>query len=343
MIALCALLFLAAPGPQAPAPQAPAAASATPAPSSPPATPAPADAFVVANPAETLRQAKNNFDYGNYTSAAQMTDQLLGSRQLDRTADQLEAYRILGLSRFFLKQTAPAQNAFLNLLALDPDYQLDPFYVPPQAIAFFESVRTDNQALLQPIRERRRATREAQRQEEAARQKLLAQTRPGEAEPKVTVVNVWRQEQHSPLLALVPFGAGQFQNGSPRLGWTLLATEGALAGTSIFCYAWYETHRLPDGNFTSADYSSAFAVRDAQIGTGAAFFAAWAFGIGEAFYHFRATVTVKEENTTPATAPANSQTPAPPAPAPSPPGPSAPQAAIVPIPGGAAGTLMLRF
>jgi len=324
MIALWPLLLLAAPPPSG----APPAAAA---PSSPAAASAPAEPVVVANPAETLRQAKNNFDYGNYTSAAQMTDQLLTSRQLDRAADQQEAYRILGLSRFFLKQTAPAQNAFLNLLALDPDYKLDPFYVPPQAIAFFESVRTDNQALLQPIRDRRRATREAQLQEEAARQKLLAQTKPGEAEqPKVTVVNVWRQTQHSPLLALLPFGTGQFQNDSLKLGWTLLATEGVLAGTSIFCYAWYESHRLQDGNFTSADYGNAFLVRGVQIGTGAAFFAEWAFGVGEALYHYRPTVTVKEESTAPA--PGASGT-----------GGSAPQAAIVPIPGGAAGSLSFRF
>ena len=332
MIALFPLLLLAA---DPPTPPAAAVAPAT-APAAAPAPTAPSEPFVVANPAETLRQAKNTFDYGNYNSAAAMTDQLLASKQLDRAADQQEAYRILGLSRFFLKQTAPAQNAFLNLLALDPDYQLDPFYVPPQAIAFFESVRTDNQALLQPIRERRRATREAQRQEEAARQKLLSQTKPGEAEAKVTVVNVWRQSQHSPLLALLPFGAGQFQNDSPRLGWALLATEGALAGTSIFSYAWYETHKLPDGNFTSSDYSSAFVVRGVQIGTGAAFFAFWAFGVGEAFFHYKSTVTVKEENTTPTTAPAAN-------PAPSPPPASAPQAAIVPIPGGAAGSVMFRF
>jgi hypothetical protein len=336
MIALVPLVLLAAPPPGAAPPPASTPAAAT-------AAPGPAEPFVVANPAETLRQAKNTFDYGNYASAAQMTDQLLTSRQLDRAADQEEAYRILGLSRFFLKQTAPAQNAFLNLLALDPDYQLDPFYVPPQAIAFFESVRTDNQALLQPIRDRRRATHEAQLQEEAARQKLLSQTKPGEAEqPKVTVVNVWRQTQHSPLLALLPFGAGQFQNDSLKLGWTLLATEGVLAGTSIFGYAWYETHRLPDGNFTSSDYSNAFIIRGVQIGTGAAFFAEWAFGVGEALYHYRPTVTVKEESTAPAPAAAPATAPAPSGP-PSGAGGSAPQAAIVPIPGGAEGSLSFRF
>ena len=32
---------------------------------------------------------------------------------------------------------------------------------------------------------------------------------------------------------MIPFGAGQFQNDQPALGWTLLGTEAALAGVSI--------------------------------------------------------------------------------------------------------------
>jgi hypothetical protein len=36
-------------------------------------------------------------------------------------------------------------------------------------------------------------------------------------------------EDHSRLIALVPFGAGQFQNGNRVLGWGFLGTEGALA------------------------------------------------------------------------------------------------------------------
>jgi hypothetical protein len=39
-------------------------------------------------------------------------------------------------------------------------------------------------------------------------------------------------EPHSRLLALVPFGAGQLQNGEKTLGWTLLASEGALLATT---------------------------------------------------------------------------------------------------------------
>jgi hypothetical protein len=331
MIALCSLLLLTAapPGPTAASPSA----------SAPAAAPTPA-----ASPAEALRQAKNTFDYGNYTSAAAMADQLLGSRQLDRAADQLEAYRILGLSRLFLYQTLPARDAFLNLLSLDPDYQLDPFYVPPQAIAFFERVRTDNQALLQPIRERRRATQEAQRQEEAARQDLLAQTQAG-AQGKVRVVNL-RVERHSPLLALLPFGAGQFQNGSPKLGWTLAISEAVLGATSVACYLWIfgkgqaeipstgsdgvtVTTIVPTQGgqyFAQSDIGTARTLLDVQISTGAAFFALWAYGIGDAFLHFNSTVTARDDDG-PAASPAR-------------PGP---QAAVLPVPGGAVGSLRLSF
>ncbi|MHB8416478.1 MAG: hypothetical protein ACYDCL_00270 [Myxococcales bacterium] len=305
---------------------------AAPAPAPPPA--ARAEPAALQNPVEALRQAKNSFDYGSYEQAAKLAEQLVETHALERPQDEIEAFRLLGLARYFQHQAVPARDAFVNLLSLDPDYQLDPFYVPPQAIAFFESVRSDNQALLQPIRERRRAAQEALRLEEEARQKLLTQMKTPPEVPKIKLVNV-RVERHSPAIALLPFGAGQFQNGNPKLAWALLIPEAVLAATSVLCYSWYLLHRLPDGNFDAQDYNAAIAVRAVQISAGGAFLGLWAFGAGEALYHFNSTVTVREEEAAPQTPP---QQPAKPAPS----GPAV-KAAIGPIPGGAMGSLAVRF
>ena len=295
-----------------------------------PAAPAKADpAPTVQNPSEALRQAKNSFDYGSYEQAAKLAEQLIDTHALERPQDQIEAFRLLGLSRYFEHQPAPARDAFLNLLSLDPDYQLDPFYVPPQAIAFFEGVRTDNQALLQPIRQRRREAQQALQLEEEARKKLLTQARAPPEEAKVKLVNV-RVERHSPAIALLPFGAGQFQNGNPKLAWGLLVPEAVLGATSVFGYAWYLLHRLPDGNFEPQDYSAALAMRAVQISSGAAFFGLWAFGAGEALWHFNSTVTVREED-------APAQPAAKPAPG------ASIKASLGPIPGGAMGSVAVRF
>ena len=44
---------------------------------------------------------------------------------------------------------------------------------------------------------------------------------------------VLRYERHSLVVALVPFGAGQFQNGERSKGWWFLGAESALAAISL--------------------------------------------------------------------------------------------------------------
>lgn len=237
---------------------------------------------------EKLRQARANFDYRNYGPAADLAQELIDSRALERTSDQIETYRILGLSRFFQGRTEEARIAFINLLSLDPDFQLDPFYVPPQAVAFFERVRADNQSLLQPIRERRRAAQEALRQEEEARARLLNQGQA--AQPQIIREQVVRP---SPAVALLPFGVGQFQNGDTGLGVAFAVTEAVAAITSVSCYVWVESQRSSSGYFPSSVYSTAVTVRDVQIATGIAFFVLWAGGAVEAVLNLKAPTVVR--------------------------------------------------
>jgi hypothetical protein len=107
----------------------------------------------------------------------------------------------------------------------------DPLSFPTDAIDFFIDPRArlrdtlNAQAQERAKREaERRAREEEQKRREAARLALLERMA---SEEKVTSV-------HSRWIALVPFGAGQFQNGKPGLGWALLTTESVmLAATAI--------------------------------------------------------------------------------------------------------------
>ena len=305
----------------------------------------PAGGAVAATPTELLKQAKANFDYGNYPQAAAICARLLAGRELERSQEQVEAYRLLGLSRYFLHDPEGAHEAFLNLLSLDPDFQLDPFYVPPPAVALFEKVRTDNQTLLQPIRDRRRAAQEQLRLEEVARQRLLAQA--GLPPPTVRIVHE-QLERRNPAIALLPLGIGQFQNGERTLGFVLAGAEAATLATSFVSYSWFQGHRIQDGTFDPSLQSTAIAVRALQIGTGAAFFGLWAFGVGEALWHFNGTVIVKTEEDDGASppSPTDRQSPSPPSAPPSAPAraPAAPvHVSIAPLPDGVAGSISLNF
>ncbi len=269
---------------------------------------------------DKLRQARANFDYRNYGPAADLAQELIDSRALERTPDQIEVYRILGLSRFFQGRTEDARIAFINLLSLDPDFQLDPFYVPPQAVAFFERVRTDNQSLLQPIRERRRAAQEALRQEEEARARLLNKG-PSNVPPQIIREEV---ERPSTALALLPFGVGQFQNRDTGLGIVFATTEAAAAITSIACYIWVESQRSSSGFYPSSVYSTAVTVRDVQVATGIAFFGLWAAGAVEAVLTMRPPTVVRVPEGTTESKPAV-------------------RASIVPTASGARGALAVDF
>ena len=251
------------------------------------------------SPQDQLKQASATYDYGNYAAAAEQLDRLTQARVLEHPQDQIEAYRLLGLARFFSKQTEEARRAFLNLLSLDPDFQLDPLYVPPQAVAFFEGVRHDNQPLLEPIRERRRATQQAIAQEEVARQRLLAQG--GPTTGPTTVVRE-RVDRPSAPLALLPFGIGQFQNGNRGLGTAFAVAETLALASSIGCYLWVESQRSSDGTYTPALYPTARALEAVQIATATGFLGLWVLGATEALWNLRPATVVREDEPSPAPA-----------------------------------------
>src|SRR5262249_10886905 len=163
--------------------------------------------------------------------------------------------------------------------------------------AFFETVRRNNKDLLDPIRLRRRATQEASAQEEAARQRLLT-LGAGTAPRTVTIRE--RVEKPSVWLALVPFGAGQFQNDNLGLGLTFLLTEAATLATNIGCYFWIEGLRGPDGFYSGSNYQTALAARTTQIVSISAFGGLAVGGVIEALIARKPPhVVVEEDNSAP--------------------------------------------
>jgi hypothetical protein len=113
-----------------------------------------------------------------------------------------------------------------KLLLARPEYEPDPLRFPQEVINFFIDTRTK---IIDRINEAKaaaaRAAQEAHDREVAEKARaakrlaLLEQLASQEVEV----------ERHSRLFALLPFGAGQFQNGSSTLGWLFLSSESALA------------------------------------------------------------------------------------------------------------------
>ncbi len=298
LAALCAAIGLPARAQELPAaaPTSPAAAApeaALPA----PRPPRPAEGVKATTPLEALQRARQAFEYGDYT----LVERLLKPQapSIENAALRAEAWRLLGLAYFYQSKNQAATASFIELLNLEPDEELDPFYVSPRAISFFEQVKSGAEEALRPIRERKRAEAEERRrvaEEEAtarkqreleAEERRLTALRPPIMERRVVQREFW--------VTMMPFGVGQMQNGDQSLG-TALATSEIIAGaTSAGSALLIEALRTQStGKFSDSSYLIASRLQAAKwIGAGI-FYALWVGGAVHAVVRYRPESTPTE-------------------------------------------------
>jgi len=157
----------------------------------------------------------------------------------------LKELSLLSQARMYLGAVLIAQNkrdaaheVFEKMILEDPAFEPDPLSFPGDVINQFfdvrgqlqEKIRTSAQNAARLEAERRARAEDDRRKQEAwlAKVKQMAQ------EEKITVRN-------NRLVAFLPFGAGQFQNGDTVLGWTFLVSESALViatGITLPMYAY---------------------------------------------------------------------------------------------------------
>jgi hypothetical protein len=280
---------------------------------------------------DLLKNARNTFEYGDYDHACNLAENLLASHQLVEERDLVEAYKIAGLANFFLNRLDTARRHLVSLLSVDPDYAMDPFLVPPAAVAFFDGVKRDNEALLEPLRQRRKAMAEQERLAEEARRKLLEENLMRQMEPNRPVL-VERVEVHTLLPNFVPFGAGQFAEGRTAMGALFAGTQLAGLATSVACFAKIESLRNPFGRYAAADVGTVENLATAKWAGLGLFGASVVLGIADSLVNYQPTTRRIE---------ALAQPPSHPSPAPAAPGsPSLPH--TLPVDAPAPHTQILR-
>lgn len=258
---------------------------------------------------DLLKNARNTFEYGSYEEASRLAESLLASHQLSEERDLVEAYRISGLANFYLSRPEAARRQFVALLSVDPDYAMDPFLVPPAAVAFFDGVKRDNESLLLPIRERRKAMLEQEKLAEEARRRLLDENLRRQIDPDRPIM-VQRVETHTFLTNFVPFGAGQFQENRPVAG-TLLASAQVLGlATFAFSFAKIESLRDDTGKYAHADLGTAQNFAKAKWTGLAVFGAAAVLGVADSLWRYEPVTTRIEALPQPKSRPAPEPPPA---------------------------------
>lgn len=286
---------------------------------------APAAGLAQVVPERELEIVKAQFDAGNYSEALKRTNAAMAVANFS-DGQRVDLHRIAALSAFNLGDGEGCAQHFLQLLQLNPDYVLDPFAAPPPALRRFEQVKKDNGDALNLVRQQLalRAEQERRAGAEREKQRLAEEERRRRLEDLSRGVTVRTVERQSMLVALLPFGAGQFQQGRNSVGVTFAVTEGALALTSLLGYLAHQaiytphtfswTDRLTaDGRYSvtvnwipPARQGEADAWRWLTNLAGAGFYAAWALGAVEAGWHHQGQSVTETKETILAPPPAHS-------------------------------------
>ena len=203
-----------------------------------------------ANDFEDFQLARAAYEGGDYASSRTLFEALVGG-EVPRLVNRsliLESHKYLAATYMFLRETPKAEQQFERLLLLEKDYVLDPIGFPHDVQVAFERVRT---RLAEARAEKAKAdAEEAKRAREAQRHKRIDQRR--RIERLRTLAGTERVEQRrSRLVAMVPFGVGQFQNGHDGLGMFFAVAGGTLLAANLTSYFWREAIIDGDTNVES--------------------------------------------------------------------------------------------
>ncbi len=242
-----------------------------------------------------LEEARGEFLNQNHEKVIKLVRPLVEPRSiLSSEKEEAEAYKMLGISYWWLKKPKASEASFLVLLGMKPNAELNAAVHPAGVIEFFQSIKDKLKSKPQEIRIRQ--TREL----EICRKKLSsAKTRIRKLKDSAVVTTIIER----PLwLSFIPFGVGQFNNGDKTKGWIFFSLETALVLANLTSYILAETPwvRNGPGSTVRDDEKSIRRARNIQISqitTGSLFIGVAAAGIIEALISYKSrTVKTKPVN-----------------------------------------------
>jgi tetratricopeptide (TPR) repeat protein len=193
--------------------------------------------------------AMNAYDTGEYGVAAKRLRALLDrDPPLGNKALVFEVHKYLGAALMFLGRQDEAQEQFEALLREDPEYELDPVLFPTEILDAFYEVKLRLAGELEAIQKAKMEAELKAKAEQEARKKELKQKLLDAAKP----VYLASTKRHRNLVvAFVPFGVGQFQNGQNLKGALFMAGEGGLLAANVTFWALTEYYAARSGRGTA--------------------------------------------------------------------------------------------
>jgi hypothetical protein len=234
-----------------------------------------------------LEKARASFLSRNWADAEERLRVLLDPKTGLKDRPLISQARMyLGASLLAQGKKDEAKETFEKLVLDDPSFDPDPLSFPSEAINTFIDVRS---SLLEQIKTatqtaaRLAAERKAREEAEREAQRVWFEKVKAQAgEEKITV-------RHNRVVASLPFGAGQFQNGQPVLGWIFLGAETVAVAGTVAVWGMYryargrEDDELYNANQLSPQWRQrAEDLRLVNLGFAGAFVAIAGIGIAQA-------------------------------------------------------------
>lgn len=212
------------------------------------------------------------YEYGKFPDAISKFRGMLYPLRLRNETRIIEARKMLGVSCYLTGEVKCAEHEFTKLLLMKPDYNLDPFLIPPQIVEFFDSIR-------------------------AGMKGKIENPPPVNADHRDEKPELRKVKENIFLLNLMPFGTGQFQNRSTGLGVFFLSSQAVALGVNMVSFALIETRRDPQtGAFAGKSYDEAKTLQKTQFIAIGVFGALYAWSVIDAIVKYQPEVEIEAEN-----------------------------------------------
>jgi len=230
------------------------------------------------NPADELATARDEFRQGKHAAAIPVLNNLLyPDPRLARARDLVEAHILYGVCLFETGDNKGATREIEAALFLDSTQNLDSQLFSSDAIKFFNEIKAAKDARDKAAADAKAAADERERLRQA-------------------IANLRVVESRQWWVNLIPFGAGQFQNGQSRKGIFFAATEAAAAGTSVAIFFYLTNKYGYGGQVPKTDAADVRLLQQAAIGADIVFYGVAIWGVVDSFRNYKANVEVDKSS-----------------------------------------------
>jgi len=214
-------------------------------------------------PVEQFELGRNAFHYQDYDRVIVLLEPLLEPEPSLPSKEQvLQAREWLGASFWWKKDKVQFRQQYTKLLQEDPDFQLDPFFYPPEMVQELEDLRNQLVEL-----------------------KVITLARKDPVEPSVVIERTIKV--NNPWVNILPLGGGQFAQRRWGKGALFLSSQLACLGANggAWLYMYLEN---PTGDARAAAITTMYA----GIGT---FAALYLWGVLDSFAGFEREQVIEEK------------------------------------------------